>query len=185
MRRYPDAVAEVCVADAGQPAFPAEGYRDGFGKGGVVLEAASFAAFRTVCPVRPCAVEIDPRGADKLRRGYSGRGMAVRFIGKTPFGFWFFVWLRLMKSDSIIQDCHCFVNPFWAVSADFSGAGCLRPAGAFPSLSPAAPAFSLAFAPIPSPLPSGKGRFFAILCKGLRPLHPRAEPARHWLDLPL
>ena len=63
----PDAVAEVCVADAGQPAFPAEGYCDGFGKGGVVLEAASFAAFRTVCPVRPCAVEIDPRGADKLR----------------------------------------------------------------------------------------------------------------------
>ena len=37
----------------------------------------------------------------------------------------------------------------------------------------------------PAPFPAGRGRFFVFLCKGLRPLHPRAEPARHWLALPL
>ena len=72
---------------------------------------------------------------------------------------------------------------FWVVSADFSGAGvCLRPAGGFPSLSPVASAFSLLFCPLsPQPAlaerssPVGKGETKVILCKGLRPLHPRAE----------
>ena len=37
------------------------------------------------------------------------------------------------------------------------------------------------FAPIPpAPLPGGKGETKVILCKGLRPLHPRAEPKRRW-----
>ena len=40
------------------------------------------------------------------------------------------------------------------------------------------PAFSFDSAPHPpSPLPRrGRGRFLVFLCKGLRPLHPRAEP---------
>ena len=38
----------------------------------------------------------------------------------------------------------------------------------------------------PSPLPRrGRGRFKVFLCKGLRPLHPGACSARHWLSLPL
>ena len=49
------------------------------------------------------------------------------------------------------------------------------PGGGLPSLSSVAPAFSLAFCP-PSPQPPspvGKGETKVILCKGLRPLHPR------------
>ena len=50
------------------------------------------------------------------------------------------------------------------------------PVGGLPSLSPAAPAFGLLFCPYPpDPLPPrGRGRFLVFLCKGLRPLHPRA-----------
>ena len=61
------------------------------------------------------------------------------------------------------------------------------PGGGLLSLSPAAPACSLLFCPLSPqpPSPVGKGETKVILCKGLRPLHPRAEPARHWLDLPL
>ena len=57
------------------------------------------------------------------------------------------------------------------------------PGGGLPSLSPVAPAFSLLFCPLsPQPAlaerssPVGKGETKVILCKGLRPLHPRAEP---------
>ena len=51
------------------------------------------------------------------------------------------------------------------------------PGGGLPSLSPVAPAFRLLFCPYPpAPLPGGKGGTKVILCKGLRPLHPRAEP---------
>ena len=52
------------------------------------------------------------------------------------------------------------------------------PGGGLPSLSPAAPVFSLLFCPL-SPLsprppsPAGKGETKVISCKGLRPLHPR------------
>ena len=36
----------------------------------------------------------------------------------------------------------------------------------------------------PAPFPTGRGRFFAFLCKGLRPLHPRGlGGTRHWLCL--
>ena len=31
----------------------------------------------------------------------------------------------------------------------------------------------------PTPFPAGRGSFFVFLCKGLRPLHPRAKPGRH------
>ena len=52
--------------------------------------------------------------------------------------------------------------------------GVPEPGGGLPSLPPAALAFSLLFAPIPpDPLPGGKGETKVILCKGLRPLHPR------------
>ena len=49
------------------------------------------------------------------------------------------------------------------------------PRGSVPALSPVNPAFRFLFCPLsPSPLPRwGRGRFFAFLCKGLRPLHPR------------
>ena len=62
------------------------------------------------------------------------------------------------------------------------------PAGGVPALLPVNPAFNLLPCPLspPTPLPRwGRGRFFVFLCKGLRPLHPRAEPARHWFALPL
>ena len=56
-----------------------------------------------------------------------------------------------------------------------------RPAGGLHSLSPVCPDFSLLFCPHPpDPLPGGKGEPKVISCKGLRPLHPRAEPGRHW-----
>ena len=49
--------------------------------------------------------------------------------------------------------------------------------GGLPFWSPAIPAFSLIFCPHPpSPLPGGKGETIVISCKGLRPLHPQAEP---------
>ena len=47
--------------------------------------------------------------------------------------------------------------------------------GCLPSLPPAHPAFALLSCPLsPNPLPGGKGETKVILCKGLRPLHPRA-----------
>ena len=60
------------------------------------------------------------------------------------------------------------------MSSFFAGGG-LNPAGGLPSLSPAYPAFRLLFRPYPpDPLPlRGRGRLKVILCKGLRPLHPR------------
>ena len=46
--------------------------------------------------------------------------------------------------------------------------------------------FSFVSAPIPPPpFPAGRGRLKVFLCKGLRPLHPGAEPARHLQNLPL
>ncbi len=144
-----------------------------------MLEAASFAAFRTVCPVRPCAVEIDPRGADKLRARVFGARNGSLIHRKTPFGFWFFVWLRLMKSDSIIQDCHCFVNPFLGgICGFFGGRGAPASGGGFPSLSPAAPAFSLAFCPL-SPQPPSQwegGDFLLSYARGFAPCIPGLNP---------
>ena len=58
------------------------------------------------------------------------------------------------------------------------------PGGGLPSWSPAAPAFSLLFCPLPrrgriaprprsqSALPCGKGETISLFCRGLRPLHP-------------
>ena len=54
----------------------------------------------------------------------------------------------------------------------------MRPAGGLPSLSPAAPAFSLLFCPHPpDPLPGGKGEPQSLFRRGLRPLHPRHQTA--------
>ena len=52
--------------------------------------------------------------------------------------------------------------------------------GGLPSLSPPCPAFSLLSCPLSPrpPSPAGKGETKVISCKGLRPLHPRAEPKR-------
>ena len=54
---------------------------------------------------------------------------------------------------------------------------CLLPlsrVGACLSSPPANPAFGLPSCPLsPSPFPSGEGGFLVLLCKGLRPLHPR------------
>ena len=51
-------------------------------------------------------------------------------------------------------------------------------------MSSASPAFSFDSAPIPpAPFPAGRGRLKVILCKGLCPLHPRAESGRHRLFL--
>ena len=51
--------------------------------------------------------------------------------------------------------------------------------GGLPSLPPANAAFSLLSRPHPpDPLPSGKGETKVLLCKGLRPLHPRGWAGR-------
>ena len=53
----------------------------------------------------------------------------------------------------------------------------MRPAGGFPSLSPANPAFSLIFCPHPpNPLPGGKGEIKSLFRRGLRPRHPCIRP---------
>ena len=50
----------------------------------------------------------------------------------------------------------------------------LSPTGGLSSSPPADPAFSLLSCPHPpAPSPAGKGGFLVVLCKGLRPLHPR------------
>ena len=62
-----------------------------------------------------------------------------------------------------------------------------------PSWSPANPAFSLLFCPLPrrgriaprprsqSALPGGKGETISLFCRGSAPCIPGAERARHWL----
>ena len=53
----------------------------------------------------------------------------------------------------------------------------MRPAGGFPSLSPANPAFSLIFCPHPpNPRPGGKGEIKSLFRRGLRPRHPCIRP---------
>ncbi len=61
---------------------------------------------------------------------------------------------------------------FWAVSADFSGAGVrLRPAGAFPPCRLPPPPLACFSAPYPpSPLPSGKGETLGYFMQGASPL---------------
>ena len=60
------------------------------------------------------------------------------------------------------------------------------PGGGFPSLSPAAPAFSLLFCPHPPCPPSRRegGDFRLFYARGFAPCIPGAEGTRHWLDLP-
>ena len=59
------------------------------------------------------------------------------------------------------------------------GQGEQVPPGCLLSLPPAHPAFAFFFAPIPpSPFPAGRGETKVILCKGLRPLHPRGWTGR-------
>ena len=57
-----------------------------------------------------------------------------------------------------------------------------HPQGGLPFSSPAYPAFGLLSCPLfpRPPSPVGKGETKVISCKGLRPLHPRAEPKRRW-----
>ena len=84
-----------------------------------------------------------------------------------------------MKSDSIIQDCHCFVNPFLGgICGFFGGRGAPASGGGFPSLSPAAPAFSLAFCPL-SPQPPSQwegGDFLLSYARGFAPCIPGNRP---------
>ena len=75
---------------------------------------------------------------------------------------------------------HLFALPLWCPEGGVPrrcrfGGRWRHPAGGLLSLSPAYPAFSLPFRPHPpAPLPlRGRGRLKVILCKGLRPLHPR------------
>ena len=185
----PDAVAEVCVADAGQPAFPAEGYCDGFGKGGVVLEAASFAAFRTVCSVRPCAVEIDPRGADKLRaRVFGARNgslihrknsfrILVLCLGTAHEERFHYTGLPLL--------CQSFFGRYLRIFRG-QGCACVR-RGAFPPCRLPLLPLALPFAPIPRPpSPVGKGETKVIFMQGASPLaSPGAEPAPRLQPLPI
>ena len=72
----PYALAEILVADARQLALAAEGDRDGFGEGSIVLVAALLAGQASVGLVLPGAVEVEPIGvaAVKLRAGKFGAG---------------------------------------------------------------------------------------------------------------
>ena len=67
------------------------------------------------------------------------------------------------------------LHPRWLnPGGTYSPCQAKHPAGGLSSSSPANPAFSLLPCPIsPSPFPSGEGGFLVLLCKGLRPLHPR------------
>ncbi len=74
---------------------------------------------------------------------------------------------------------HLFALPLWCPVGGLPRRSVRRalaaPCGGLLSLSPAYPAFSLiSFPHPPTPFPSGEGgRLKVILCKGLRPLHPR------------
>ena len=83
-----------------------------------------------------------------------------------------------MKSGSIIQDCHCFVNPFLGgICGFFGGRGAPASGGGLPSLSPVAPAFSLAFCPHPpTPFPAGRGDFRLFYARGFAPCIPGNRP---------
>ena len=67
---------------------------------------------------------------------------------------------------------------FWAVSADFSGAGVrLRPAGAFPPCRPPPLPLALPFAPIPCPPSRREGGDQGYFMQGASPLaSPRLNP---------
>ena len=85
-----------------------------------------------------------------------------------------------MKAASLAGGCFVLVGG-WVLPP-------LYPAGGVPALSPPCPALACFPAPLPRrgrisprpPSPSGKGETKVISCKGLRPLHPRAEPKRRW-----
>ena len=122
--------------------------------GGLPSLSPAYPAFRLLfCPPSPKGKDIPPtpfpagRGGGDLRLFYA-RGFAPCIPGAEPGRHW--------------------------------GRGrTTRPAGGLPALSPSYPAFRLLFCPHPpdprsqSALPGGKGGLKVILCKGLRPLHPR------------
>ena len=84
-----------------------------------------------------------------------------------------------MKSDSIIQDCHCFVNPFLGgICGFFGGRGAPASGGGFPSLSPAASAFRLLFYLLsPRPPSRREGGDQGYFMQGASPLaSPRLNP---------
>ena len=64
------------------------------------------------------------------------------------------------------------------------GAGIANAAGGLPFLSPACPAFSFVFCPIPpTPFPGGEGGDSRLFhARGFAPCIPGAEPARHLQD---
>ena len=85
-----------------------------------------------------------------------------------------------MKSDSIIQDCHCFVNPFLGgICGFFGGRGAPASGGGLSLLVTRRPRLSLAFLPPipPAPFPGGEGGDFLLsYARGFAPCIPGNRP---------
>ena len=140
------------------PAFPdAAGGFGGFGR----LPALLLVCFLSPIPPPALAERSSRREGGDFRLFYA-RGFAPCIPGAETGRHWLFLWKAVPEGGLVPGVAG------WLCCAGARGGG-------LPALSPADLAVCLNFFPHPpDPLPSGKGEFQSLFCRGLRPLHPRA-----------
>ena len=124
----------------------------------------------------PCGGRTVPKNREEVRKRFAHQPNGV------PCGVFLHTFLhRLWKSFALLcgkRERECGLAPGWLAPPRLLASPLLSPAGGFPSLSPAAPAFSLAFCPLSPrpPSPAGKGETQSSFRRGLRPRYPGTEP---------